>query len=85
MKITSRQARVLDNLDRIVIRMMYREPVPFLDGEDCRFQIFSLCARGLVALDANLGWIKIAEADGIVGVPCWPVRKQISEHEDLVS
>ena len=74
MKITVKQAKVLDNLHRIVAQNSGRRRVLLLDGEDCRFQINSLCAKGLITRDRRGRPVKVADPDGIVGAKGWPAR-----------
>ena len=52
MKVTAKQANVLHNLNRIVIRKVGGRREPFLDGHPCRLQLNSLGAKGLIVFDA---------------------------------
>lgn len=65
MKITARQAYVLDNLHRITMRPVGGRPAPFLDGEPCRLQINSLAAKRLIAFDGLGQPVKIRDHDGV--------------------
>lgn len=53
MKITAKQAKVLDNLHRIVMRRVGGRLEPFLDGQSCKIQLNSLGAKRLVDFDAS--------------------------------
>lgn len=74
MKITVQQLHVLDNLHRVVMRRKVGGRLThYLDNEDCGSKIFSLAARGLVAIDSRGVATRVGDPDGIIGVP---VRKQ---------
>lgn len=61
MKITQRQADVLENLHRIVVTRGYRRTRYSLDGRDCRIQIIGLAVRGIVTWDGHGKPSKVSE------------------------
>ncbi len=65
MKVTPKQAYVLENLHRIVLTQTHRKTFAILDGKDCRLQLVSLGARGMIRWDGTIRPVKIAEPDGM--------------------
>jgi hypothetical protein len=63
MKMTVKQANVLRNLERVVLKEKRGKAVPFLDGEVCRFQINSLAAKKLIVIDRRGRPARIDEWD----------------------
>lgn len=63
MKVTTKQLNVLDNLHRITTRRVGNRMAHFLDGDDCRTQLNSLGAKGLLRRD-GMKLEKIADPTG---------------------
>ena len=65
MKITEKQAKVLDNLHRIVFRNRAGRKHASLDGEDCHYQLIALAAKRVIAWKLSEKPVKIAEPTGV--------------------
>ena len=66
MKVTIKQAWVLENFHRIVTEDRRGITRCTLDGQDCRPQVISLGAKGIVRWEGHGRPVKIAEPEGVM-------------------
>ena len=65
MRVTDKQNHVLQNLEKVEIGTESGKLSYSLNGEDCRYQLVSLAARGMIVWPGMGKPSKIAEPTGI--------------------